>query len=164
MKRPWMRGSPIGLGPGWLIGHVWNANQPPTCCFCDCTPEEAGSANAKTRACPVLLEEKKADMAYAQEQSDLPLGIQSQHTLKSWPVFFEAVRRGAKRFEIRFGDRAFQVGDALILREWVPFEVETGRGRYTGRSLSTTITYILDTFEGLQPGWVVLGISKPEPR
>jgi ASC-1-like (ASCH) protein len=45
----------------------------------------------------------------------------SEHTLKLWPQYFDAVADGRKRFEVRSTrDRTFAVGDVLVLREWDP--------------------------------------------
>lgn len=69
------------------------------------------------------------------------------HDLKIWPEFFEAVCDGRKTFEFRDDDRDFEVGDTLLLREYVPptwvnDEVEEP-AHYTGRSVRMTVTYIL---------------------
>ena len=42
------------------------------------------------------------------------------HTLKIWPQFYHPVAFGAKTFEVRNNDRAFQKGDTVILKEWDP--------------------------------------------
>lgn len=39
------------------------------------------------------------------------------HELKTWPEFFEQTRNGRKKFELRRNDRAYQVGDQLLLKE-----------------------------------------------
>lgn len=59
-----------------------------------------------------------------------------QHELKTWPTPFQAVFDGRKRYEIRAADRPFEVGDELLLREWIP---ESG---YSGRVITATITYM----------------------
>lgn len=56
-----------------------------------------------------------------------------------------------KRFEIRYNDRGYQVGDVLILREYT---IENG---YTGQSLSANIIYMTDFMQ--YPGYLVLGIE-----
>lgn len=78
------------------------------------------------------------------------------HELKILPVFFDAVRTGKKRFELREDDRDFGTGDALILREWKPSE------GYTGREIRTEITYILrDAPEyGLLEGYCILSLGR----
>ena len=44
-----------------------------------------------------------------------------KHTLKILPVYFEAVLRGEKNFEIRDNsDRGFQKGDIVVLKEFNP--------------------------------------------
>jgi ASC-1-like (ASCH) protein len=40
------------------------------------------------------------------------------HELKILPEYFEAVRSGEKRFELRKNDRNFKVGDWVGLREF----------------------------------------------
>lgn len=59
------------------------------------------------------------------------------HALKTWPAPFELVALGAKRHEVRRFDRAFLVGDVLLLREWNPLS-----GDYTGRRCVAEVTCI----------------------
>ena len=90
----------------------------------------------------------------------------TDHEVKCWPEYFEAVRDGRKPFDLRFDDRGYRVGDRLRLREWSP---EKG---YTGRELSESITYILagpffnpthdKVTPGLASGWVILGFGVEE--
>ena len=61
----------------------------------------------------------------------------TDHVLKTWPEYFEAVASGAKTFELRFDDRGYQVGDHLVLREW---SVTDG---YTGRVVIKRVSYVL---------------------
>jgi hypothetical protein len=61
------------------------------------------------------------------------------HELKSWPLYFQAVFSGHKRFELRNGNRGFAVGDVLWLREW---NEETEQ--YTGREIKKRVTYLLE--------------------
>lgn len=72
------------------------------------------------------------------------------HDLKIRSEFFEAVRSGVKRFEIRRNDRGYKVGDLLCLHE-------TDGAGYTGRSVAKFVSYITD-FEQ-RSGFVVMGIS-----
>lgn len=71
--------------------------------------------------------------------------------LKILPEFFEAVCTGKKSFEIRKNDRNFQVGDKLLLQEFIPETQE-----YTGRVVERRITYITD-FEQKE-NYVVMAI------
>lgn len=80
----------------------------------------------------------------------------TEHNLKTWPEYWQAVRDGTKTFEIRQNDRGFKAGDRLILQEWEP-----GREAYTGRYLAVEVTYIT-TFQQ-KTGFVVLGIRKTSP-
>lgn len=82
------------------------------------------------------------------------------HELKTWPEYFEAIVSGEKTFELRKDDRDFQVGDALLLREWDPITRE-----YTGKSTRRGVSYILrNAWFGIADGYVVLSLSQPMPE
>lgn len=75
------------------------------------------------------------------------------HVLKIMPIYFQDVIEGRKKFEVRRNDRDFKVGDIVILKE---FEY----GKYTGRTHTTRITYILDDAEYCKDGYVIFGIGE----
>jgi hypothetical protein len=85
------------------------------------------------------------------------------HTLKTWRQPFQRTWDGCQDYEVRMGDRPFQVGDELILVEW-----HEGKNEEMCRRITATITGItgeyLDTStpnrkpSGLLEGFVVLGI------
>ena len=87
------------------------------------------------------------------------------HDLKSWPGFYNALLDGTKTFDARRNDRNFQVGDTLIQHEWIPSDpVNHADGRYTGRTMRFTVTYILRGEEapavtGIVPGFCVMGLK-----
>lgn len=76
------------------------------------------------------------------------------HYLKIAPEHLEQVILGNKTSEIRFNDRNFQVGDLLFLRGY------TEEGEYTGTLAIMKITHILDDNDYLQPGFVMLSMTK----
>ena len=59
------------------------------------------------------------------------------HALKIDPIYFDDVRNGKKRFELRNNDRDFHVGDHLALNE-------CDNGVYTGRTELVKVTYMLN--------------------
>ena len=74
------------------------------------------------------------------------------HELKIWPQYFEAVRSGVKRYEVRSNDRVFQVGDEINLREWDP-----APAAYTGRTVSVKIVHVTDsTVWDFIPNWITI--------
>lgn len=91
------------------------------------------------------------------------------HELKIWPEYFKEVRRGRKRFELRFNDRDYHVGDTLILKEWVPEHYAPAYAPgYTGEVVMVRVDYILfaeDTLKFSKFQWplhkkfVVMGIT-----
>lgn len=81
------------------------------------------------------------------------------HELKCWPLYFESIVDGTKTFEIRRNDRGFHAGDILLLREWSPVSL------YTGRATCRRITYLLGScvgITGLEPGHVIMSIVPAE--
>lgn len=74
------------------------------------------------------------------------------HELKIDPIFYEAVRSGKKKFEVRYNDRDFEVGDYLALNE-----LDDTREEYTGRSMLVKVTYILNDEKYCKKDYVVMG-------
>lgn len=62
------------------------------------------------------------------------------HHLKTWPTYFQAIKRGDKTFELRLNDRDFREGDTLFLQEWNPMK---GDGAFTGAWLPFKAGWIL---------------------
>ncbi|WP_218683886.1 ASCH/PUA domain-containing protein [Carnobacterium maltaromaticum] len=75
------------------------------------------------------------------------------HELKIEPKYFEAVKDGRKKFEIRKNDRNYKVGDVLILLEYDKYYEA-----FTGEKITVEITYLTDYAQ--QNGYVVLGIEE----
>ena len=80
-----------------------------------------------------------------------------QHELKILPEYFEAIERGEKNFEVRFNDRNFAKGDFLLLREHDGI-------CYTGRQMTTEVTYLLDNPTYCKEGYVIMAIKKVEAK
>jgi ASC-1-like (ASCH) protein len=56
---------------------------------------------------------------------------------KILPEYFEAVKSGNKKYELRLNDFEIKDGDNLVLQEWDP---ETSN--YTGRSLEKKVGFV----------------------
>lgn len=54
------------------------------------------------------------------------------------PEYFEMIKSGKKKFELRLADFDVKEGDTLILEEWNPETKE-----YTGKKLEKNVGYIL---------------------
>lgn len=76
------------------------------------------------------------------------------HELKILPEYFEAVKDGRKKFELRKNDRNFEVNDILVLKEYMM------KG-YTGREVKAKITYVLKNVPiyGLDDEYAILSID-----
>ena len=76
------------------------------------------------------------------------------HELKILPEYYDVVRFGDKRFEIRKNDRDYHTGDILRLKEW------DGK-QYTGEELDAVVRYIYHGIDeyGLAEGYCVLSID-----
>lgn len=57
---------------------------------------------------------------------------------KIWPQYFELVKSGKKKFELRLADFNIKEGDTLTLEEWDPVEK-----RPTGRKITKKVSYLL---------------------
>ncbi len=75
------------------------------------------------------------------------------HALKITPNYYEAVKTGAKPFEVRKNDREFVVGDYLALNEYNAEEQ-----KHTGRAVLAKVLYILGDEQFVPQGFVIMGI------
>lgn len=78
------------------------------------------------------------------------------HNVKLLKEYFNSVACGDKKFEVRLNDRNYKVNDKLILNEVI---YENDLPVYTGRSINTRITYVLNNNNYLKDGYVILGID-----
>jgi hypothetical protein len=87
------------------------------------------------------------------------------HPLKTWPEFFQAIKRGDKNFDVRKDDRSFAVGDCIHLREWdptpkLPDLLGVRECGYTGRVLRAIVSYKLHGGRfGIDANFCVLGLK-----
>ena len=77
-----------------------------------------------------------------------------RHVLKCDQPHYDAVVSGAKTFEIRFNDRDYAVGDELELHPMNAF-----RALDPDRSVTVTVTYMVEGEYGLRDRYVVLGFD-----
>lgn len=75
-----------------------------------------------------------------------------KHELKIYQEYFEAVKDGRKKFEIRKNDRDYKVGDILVLLEYDKYYEA-----FTGEKITVEISYL--TGYAQQDGYLVLGIE-----
>jgi ASC-1-like (ASCH) protein len=86
----------------------------------------------------------------------------AEHSLKTIDIYFDAVERGEKTFEVRKNDRAFQTGDTLVLMRYENTPIGV-RPTVPFRNISKRITYLLQGGQfGLEPGYCVLGLGEPK--
>ncbi len=92
----------------------------------------------------------------------------TEHKLKTWTRYWDAVASGEKTFEVRLNDRAFQTGDILVLekydRERHSYEFEN-YSNILGKpkSIRKRITFLLQGGQfGIEPGYCVLGLGEVE--
>lgn len=90
-----------------------------------------------------------------------------EHKLKTWPVYFDAIERGDKTFEVRRDDRGFQKGDILILQrtqdEFPHHRVVYDYGGKVANELRRRIKYVLTGGQfGIEPGYVVMQLEEIE--
>lgn len=93
------------------------------------------------------------------------------HSLKTLPVYFDAVHRKDKTFELRENDKDFQTGDILVLQEYSPPPPRAPRTPdqpqltrqeqgFSGREITVVVTYTLHGGKyGLDPNFVIMGLG-----
>ena len=77
------------------------------------------------------------------------------HHLKCWPEYFTAIAHDIKTFDLRRDDRpgGYNPGDIIQFEEFRP-----GVGEYTGRTATRRVVYVLREFDGLMPGYCIVGL------
>ncbi len=80
--------------------------------------------------------------------------IMTDHLLKSWVVYFNAILQGRKTFDYRKNDRDFKIGDTLQLREWDP-EIN----KSTGRRLRVLVQDICHDIPGMPVEYCIMSIK-----
>lgn len=91
----------------------------------------------------------------------------TEHKLKCWPSYFDAIERGDKNFEVRRDDRGFQRGDVLVIEKFDPesgtYVFDDSRQPARPFVLRRRITYILTGGRfGVEAGYVVMGLEPVE--
>lgn len=74
------------------------------------------------------------------------------HEIKIAEKGFKEVVEGRKCFEVRKNDCGYQVGDLVVMKEYVD-------GNYTDRFVRVRITYILENIPGIEKGYCVWGFA-----
>ena len=86
-----------------------------------------------------------------------------EHTLRTWPEFWDAIHDGRKTFEMRRADRDYKVGDTLCLRRW---DQVLRHFTHPTETIRCEVTYVMTGGQfGLRHGFVCMGIrviEKPE--
>jgi hypothetical protein len=86
------------------------------------------------------------------------------HHLKTWPSYFQAIKRGEKPLRGPPQRSRLQPGDTLILQEWKPCK---GEGVYTGDWLAFKAGWIVyggaEEFgaDAISPLYCVIGLASP---
>ena len=83
-----------------------------------------------------------------------------EHQLKTTDVYFDAVARGEKTFEVRRDDRGFQRGDIQVLKRWTGISASAGPHNPHYEPIRKRISYVLTGGQwGIEPGYVVMGLQ-----
>lgn len=75
------------------------------------------------------------------------------HHKKTWPDYFQMLKDGKKKFDVRLADLEVQEGDNIIFDEWDPALKD-----FTGRKLDMNVTFVLKTKD--LPYWSDRDVNK----
>lgn len=104
------------------------------------------------------VQEREILSGEVEEHVDNPVGDIAQNEVKYLKVrekHINDIRSGKKRFTIRKNDKDYRVGQIYTLR--IVRMVGGTETFLTDYSTKIKITYILNEFEGLQPGYIAMG-------
>ncbi len=73
---------------------------------------------------------------------------------KTWPKYFNMIKEGKKKFELRIADFDIKEGDTLILEEWDPETKE-----YTGKKIEKKVEFVI-RLKNLTQWWTKEEIEK----
>jgi Domain of unknown function (DUF3850) len=79
--------------------------------------------------------------------------MMTEHRVKTWPEYYQAVKDGRKTFEIRNNDRNYREGDIVHLLEFDP-----DTQLYSGNALSFRVGYVLKNTLFLPKGFVAFSL------
>lgn len=92
----------------------------------------------------------------------------AEHVLKTWPMFFDAIKSGEKNFEVRRADdRLFREGDTLVLERTNENKIGCYVPRHTDQAgmpardtIRKRVTFVLHGGQwGIEAGYVVMGLA-----
>lgn len=84
------------------------------------------------------------------------------HRVKLHPKYFDRIRSGQKRFEIRKNDRDYQVGDMLSMYPYLGPGIQWGVKENQPEDILAVITYMTTAYQ--QDGYCVLGIDPVDEK
>jgi hypothetical protein len=91
------------------------------------------------------------------------MATSTEHKLKCWPVFFDAIERNIKNFDVRKDDRGYQKGDWVVFEKYDPVAKAYFRGAdpMANMKCRRKIKYIQTGGQfGIEAGYVILGLGR----
>ncbi|MEW9124568.1 MAG: DUF3850 domain-containing protein [Thermotaleaceae bacterium] len=73
------------------------------------------------------------------------------HELKTIQPFFDLVWAGMKKFEVRYNDRDYKVGDLLLLKEF-----DESLQQYGKHEILVEVTFLLNDIRYCKEGFVIM--------
>ena len=96
---------------------------------------------------------KLREMAEEEKMETLPSETgdgRKIHQIRLASMYFDDVVSGKKSFELRKNDRGYKEGDFLEMMEFKD-------GKNTGRTVRVLVTYLLESYTGLEDGYCIMG-------
>lgn len=87
------------------------------------------------------------------EKKEKPAREAKVHRIKCVEPFFTDIDKELKTFELRKNDRDYRQHDFLELMQYID-------GKETGKHIYAYVEYLLEGYEGIQPGYCIMGIER----